>query len=303
MRDWKPTRPRDLAIALVLVVLGVLSFSTAEAFAQSSLVLSESTNLVQAQVIQVTGSGLTPSTYGYILECNEASGEPTVSVGAPFDMQIPVGCSAPSLKHIVNTTSSGTLKTDYEVHLSRKNGPPCSYYSVFGPCGRHDSAGLRARADAQNYPCPPSPAQQAAGVGCALVFYDAAHDVVSAPITFLGGGGPPPKNPGGGGGQGGTGPPTTTGTTSPTTPTTTAVVVSSGGGGGSGSGGSGSGGSGSSSGSRPSGAVTAPSSSLAFTGLGTGGKVLAIAGTLLVLAGLVLLFVNLRRIALWFLGY
>jgi len=300
MSEWKAPRPRDLLIALALVVVGVVSFSSAQAFASGNLVLSDSTDLVQAQVIQVAGSGLTPGTYGYILECNDTPGEPTVSVGAPFDQQIPIGCSAPSLKHIVMVSSSGTLKTDYEVHLSRKNGPPCSYYSVFGPCARHDSAGMRARADAQNFPCPPSPAQQAAGVGCSLVFYDAAHDVVSTPISFLGGAGPPPKG-GAGGGSGGTLPttPTTSAGTSPTSPTTSPAGVSSGGGGA----GGGSGGGGASTGSRPSGSVTAPSSSLAFTGLGTGGKVLAVAGALLVLGGLVLLFVNLRRLALWFLGY
>ena len=48
--------------------------------------------------------------------------------------------------------------------------------------------------------------------------------------------------------------------------------------------------------------VRAPSGSLAFTGLGTAGKLLALVGAILVALGLVLLFVNLRKLALWFLG-
>jgi len=290
---------RRAVLAAALVVGGVLCFATSQAFAAGVLQANPTTGLQQAQVVTVSGSGLSPDAYGYVLECNGTPGEPTDPVGAPFDMSISVGCSPPSLKHIVSTGADGSLSTNFEVHVSRKLGPPCSPSSVFGPCGRADSAGKRPRADAQNYPCPPSPAQQAAGVTCELVFYDTVHEKAAVPITFLGGGvpvktppttTPPPTTP--------TRPTTTTTTTAPRTPppttaapTTTTTVVRT------------VGVSTSSHGSAPaSSVVKASSGSLAFTGLGTTGKLLALVGAILVALGLVLFFVNLRKLALWFLG-
>ncbi len=178
---------RRRLVAAALVVAGFLSFASAQAFATGALNLSSATGLVQGQVVLVAGTGLAANAFGYVLECNGTPGEPTVYVGPPFDESIPVGCSPPSLKQIVSTTPTGSMSASVKVHVSRKLGPPCSSNSVFGPCGRADSAHLRPRADAQNYPCPPSPAQQAAGVTCALVFYDTAHETVGAPIKFVGG--------------------------------------------------------------------------------------------------------------------
>ncbi len=238
-------------------------------------------------------------------------------VGAPFDERVPIGCSRPSLKYIVSTSSDGILSTTIKVHVSRNLGPPCSVYSVFGPCGgRPDSAGKGPRADAQNYPCPPSPAQQEAGVTCSLVFYDTSHEVVSTPITFLGLGPtsktPPPTTP----------PATTPGTTPPaTTPPGTTHPGAPGTGtspGGSGSippggspgspsvtrstGGSSAGGATSGDPGATGGAVSANSGSLAFTGLGTTGKLLAGLGAFFLLLGLILLFVNVRKVGAWLLG-
>ncbi len=303
-------------IAAALVVGGFLSFAGAQAFAVGTLRASTANGLVQGQVVRVTGTGFTAKAFGYVLECNSAPGEPTVGVGAPFNQRIPIGCSRPSLKSIVSTTADGSLSTTIKVHVSRNLGPPCSIYSVFGPCGgRPDSAGKGPRSDAQNYPCPPSPAQQAVGVTCSLVFYDTAHERVSTPITFLGGGPPiktpptttpviPPTTtpvipPTTAPGTPPTTAPGTTPTTAPgTTPTTAALTSRSTGGGSGGSGGSSvAGGS-----STAPGVVKAGSGSLAFTGLGTTGKILAVLGAVLVLLGLVMLFVNLKKVAFWFLG-
>ncbi len=48
--------------------------------------------------------------------------------------------------------------------------------------------------------------------------------------------------------------------------------------------------------------VHASSGSLAFTGLGSGGKKVALLGAVLLFLGLVLFFVNLRKLAHWLLG-
>jgi hypothetical protein len=314
-------RTRAVTAALV-VVLGVLLFAGADAFAAGTLHPSVSKALAQAEVVSVSGSGFAPSAFGYILECNETPGEPTVPVGAPFDQRIPVGCSGPSLKHIVATGANGSLATTFQVHLSRRLGPPCSPSSIFGGCGPSDSAGKRPRADAQNYPCPPSPAQQDAKVTCALVFYDTAHEKVSTPISFVGGGGPPVKTPPAStgtttpgstvttkpGSPGGKSPSTTrpgsTVTTRPitrdTAPPTTrapATVAPTGDGGSSTSGDPAP-----SISTTPTKTVQASSGSLAFTGLGHIGQVVALLGLALVVFGLVMLFANVRRIAQWFLG-
>jgi LPXTG-motif cell wall-anchored protein len=41
---------------------------------------------------------------------------------------------------------------------------------------------------------------------------------------------------------------------------------------------------------------------LAFTGLGKNGKLIALLGAMLVLMGLVLFFIDVRKVAHWFLG-
>ena len=314
---------RTCAITAALVVmLGVLLFAGADAFAAGTLHPSASKALTQAEIVSVKGTGFASNAFGYILECNETPGEPTVPVGAPFDQRIPVGCSGPSLKHIVSTSADGSLSTTFQVHLSRRLGPPCSPSSIFGGCGPSDSAGKRPRADAQNFPCPPSPAQQDAKVTCALVFYDTAHEKVSTPISFVGGGGPPVKVPPGSTGtttpgstvttkpgSGGKSPSTTrpgsTVTTRPVTrdtdpPTTLGAKPPTGTGGG---GSSTSGGDPSPSlTTTPTKTVQANSGSLAFTGLGHIGQVVALLGLALVVFGLVMLFANVRRIAQWLLG-
>jgi uncharacterized membrane protein YgcG len=297
--EWK-SRGRFFRQGLVAVALmagGVVCFWSAQAFASGALFVSKTTNLVQRETVNVSANGLAANAYGYVLECNDTPGEPTDLVGPPFDMRIPDGCSAPSLKHIVHTSAQGTMFTTYTVHESRKLGPPCSVYSVFGGCSHPDSGGAHPRADAQNYPCPPSPAQQAAGVTCSLVFYDTAQQVVSAPISFEGANSLPPGSTTTTPGSPLTTSPGSTGTTAPGSTGTTAPSTRSSGSGGSGSSGSsGTGGGGST-------VVRAPSSSLAFTGLGAGGRALAVAGGILLLFGLVLFFVNLRRLALWLLGF
>jgi hypothetical protein len=306
-------------VAIVLVAGGFVLFKTATASAAApSITARPNTELGGGKKVAVTGTGLAPNAKGYVLECNEAPGEPTVHIGPPFDESLPIGCSAPSLRRITATTSNGTLATIIVVHEGRKLGPPCGVFPVIAGCGRADSAGKRPHGDAQNYPCPPSPVQQVAGVKCALVFVDTGHDVVSAPITFAGPPAPPPvtvppTSPV-------TVPPTTPGTDPPTTPGTTPRTPGTGPGTSPGAGpgtspgagagaapggtpvpGARTGGSTGASSTAP-GTVSAGSGSLAFTGLGLPEKILAILGAILVLFGLALYFLDLKRVAIWFLG-
>lgn len=171
---------------LVLAALVGLAagLSGGRAWAAGTLHLSATTGLVQKQIITVTGRGFAPGAFGYVLECNRTPREPTVFVGPPFRVTLPIGCSAPSLKHLVSTNRAGVLSTTFQIRLSKQIGPPCGRSNVLGSCGRTDSAGQHAKRDAQNYPCPPTAAQRRAGVRCALVFYDSAHDVALTPISF-----------------------------------------------------------------------------------------------------------------------
>ena len=182
-------KPRNLFFrhALVtgaLVAGSVVCMASAPASAAGTLHVNPATGLGQKQIVAVTGSGFAGHTFGYVLECNATPGEPTVFVGPPFDQSLPVGCTAPSLKHLVSTTATGALSTTFQVRLSKKLGPPCGSAAVLGRCGRIDSSGQHPRKDAQNFPCPPTSAQVAHGVRCVLIFDDAAHESASAPIAF-----------------------------------------------------------------------------------------------------------------------
>lgn len=219
-RPWRaseqgaPRRARRLRYhlaATALVVGGVVMTGTAVASASPTIGVTPSTALTNGQVIVVAGSGLTTSTYGYLLECNDAPSEPTVNLGAPFDVTLPVGCSPPSLKHLVVTGPSGDLAATFGVLEGRKFGPPCGPYANVSGCSGLDSAKKKPGADAQNYPCPPSPAQETAGVTCSIVFIDSSGDRASTQIAFQGGGPPAP---------------TTTTTVAKTTTTTAAKKTS-----------------------------------------------------------------------------
>jgi Neocarzinostatin family len=173
-------------LVAVVVTAGALAlFGTDVAFGSATINVTPAFGLTGGTVVTVTGTGLAKNAHGNVLECNGAPGEPTVFVGPPFDEWVPVGCSPPSLKHIATTGANGSLATTVVVHGGKKLGPPCGVIPVYGGCPHFDSAGQRPRKDAQNYSCPPSPAQQAVGVTCSLVFIDTAQERVSAPITLV----------------------------------------------------------------------------------------------------------------------
>jgi hypothetical protein len=280
------------ALASVLVAAGLVMFGAAAAYAQGTLNVNPDSDLVNGSLVSVTGSGLAASSRGYLVECNMAPHEPVVALGSPFDGTLPVGCSAPSLKDVASVSSSGTLTNSFKVVLGRKLGPPCGQNHSVPACPRSDSAGNKAGRDSQDFPCPPTAAQQVAGVTCDLLFIDAALAKVSAEVSFSASGP-------------GTGSTTTTvkstATTTPkVTPTTgpvSTVPQRTG---------STSPGTGTVAGSnstltnsavtpttvKP---VTAPSTQLAFTGAGRSLRLLMFAGISLAAAGVLLWFVMARR--------
>jgi hypothetical protein len=176
-------------------------------------------------------------------------GQPTITY---LGNAIPVSCS--KVQIFTTTATGGILASNQSFTvLTGTVGPPTT---------GTDSFGGDAATDAKNYPCPPTPAQVTAGVGCVIAVGDVVGDKVPVPISFN-------SNPGTN--------PTTTTTTAATTATTTA---------GSGSGGSGSGGSGSS----PS--TAASTGELAYTGSGPGVWVIGLLGIVFVFLGGSLLVVG-----------
>ena len=146
-------------------------------------------------------------------------------------------------------------------------GPPCGPAPAAVTCPATDSGGVSPTADAANYPCPPTPAQQAKGDVCQITYGDIDNDSGVANILF---------------GAETLAPPTTTTTRPPVTTTTArpvATTVAPATGAGSGT-------------TVPAttATTTAATGSLAFTGPGPGIGWLGIIGGVLLLFGVVLLF-------------
>ena len=141
-------------------------------FAAATITVSPSTNLSNNQSVSISGSGLAIKSTGSILECNNTPNQPTIDVaGSP----VPVSCTNPLLD-ILTTSSTGTLPTtaSFKVHEG----------TVGPPAVGTDSNGASSSSDAALYPCPPTPAQLAAGYSCDITFGDANGDDVIQNITF-----------------------------------------------------------------------------------------------------------------------
>jgi len=173
------------------------------------ITVTPSTGLANGTSVTITGSGFTDSSIGNVVECNDAPNEPTVALAAPVSNTLAVGCIAPSYKALATTTASGGLSATFAV-IQGTVGPPCGTPNAVVTCPATDSDGVSPAADAANYPCPPTPAQQAAGVVCQLTYGDSAGDSSTAvTITF----------------QASTPPTTAAPTTATTKPPTTATTV------------------------------------------------------------------------------
>ena len=178
------------AVLLVFATAAVLLSTPASATAV--IQVSPSTELAANQTVAVTGSGYDASSTGAALECNNATGQATISV---LGNAIPVSCTNP-LANLQSTDSGGNLSATFTIVTG-----------IIGPPGTGtDSSGGDAATDAANYPCPPTSAQVAAGASCVISFGDQGGARATTPISF------------------GSGTATTT-TTQPTTTTTTTTTT------------------------------------------------------------------------------
>lgn len=150
----------------------------------ASLSVNPDTDLANGQSVDVTGSSLGVLSLGSVVECSDAPNQPTVQLGGVVDAVEDVGCTGSTFSNLVETTGGGALSTTFKVAAGTV-GPPCgtSYLAV---CPTLDSAGHDPASDAADYPCPPTPAQQAAGDTCLLEYGDGAGDLVFAQILFSG---------------------------------------------------------------------------------------------------------------------
>jgi hypothetical protein len=132
-----------------------------------SITVSPNSGLANEAPISVTGSDFSPGANGGFAECNLTPGEPTIAIpnNAPIKFKnfgsLPVGCFSPG-REFGAVSKAGTLSTGFGVLLGVV-GPP-----TLGT----DSTGGDALTDAQNYPCPPTQAQEALGGSCAIVWQD-----------------------------------------------------------------------------------------------------------------------------------
>jgi hypothetical protein len=166
------------AAALTLSAVAFVTVPLASA-AAPAITVSPTTGLLDGQLLTVTGSGYAPNTEGGPVECNDAPGQPTVEEAG---FAIRVSCDVPAFgaSYPFNIpqadlfSPTGTLSTQFVVHTGVV-GPP-----ILGI----DSAGHNSAADAALYPCPPTPAQQAAGDICQLTVGDSDGNSAALPLTF-----------------------------------------------------------------------------------------------------------------------
>jgi hypothetical protein len=131
--------------------------------------------------VTVTGSGLAPQAAGAVVECNSTPGEPTIDVDG---IAVPVGCSNPFASGaLVGVSDTGSFSTTMTIGVG-----------VLGPPAQgQDSAGGNAGTDAASYPCPPTPAQVAAGASSLIGFGDLSGESVFQSISIVPS--PPPPTP------------------------------------------------------------------------------------------------------------
>jgi hypothetical protein len=140
----------------------------------ATLTVDPGTCLEGGTVTSVSAAGLMPfndvsNDVGHVLECSDDPAQPTISASGEA---VPVSCTSLADGFIPN--AAGTLTTNFTIVVG-VTGPPAS---------GTDSAGNPASVDAALYPCPPTPAQLAAGVTCVLAVADSGGDDVAVPLAW-----------------------------------------------------------------------------------------------------------------------
>lgn len=176
------------AAGALVAGIGLVGWATA-AWAGGTLTASPSSGISPSgQTITLSGSGFTPNSTGNYLECNNDPNEPNVHLGGLVNSDVGVGCTAPAVSGnaLQATGASGSFTKSYQV-ATGTIGPPCGAAGdLIATCPATDSAGQSPAADAAKYPCPPTAAQQAAGVTCVIHFGDQANDSAQVTILFQG---------------------------------------------------------------------------------------------------------------------
>jgi hypothetical protein len=176
-----------LAAGFTLSSAGVLTFAS-EASAAGTLTVTPNSGLQPqgSTVVSVSGSGFAPSSLGSVLECNDDTSQPTVTISVLGNSEtLPVSCTGIMASGLHSTSATGTLSGVSFTVLTGTTGPPCGA-ATLASCPSTDSSGGNPSTDAAQYPCPPTTAQQAAGDSCVIAFGDEAHDQATADITFAG---------------------------------------------------------------------------------------------------------------------
>lgn len=170
-RRRRLNRAPAIVAVLLLAALGAMLLASEAASASATLGVSPSSGLTNGQSVTVSGSGFAASSTGAVIECNNASPQPTVTV---LGNAVPVSCTNP-LSGIKTTGSDGSLASSSFTVATGVVGPPGA---------GTDSDGNSAATDAVNFPCPPTAAQLAAGDSCVVAFGDQGGDQVTFPISF-----------------------------------------------------------------------------------------------------------------------
>jgi Neocarzinostatin family len=184
LTGWARARTLRRLLAAVTVGGGLALLVGATAYGAATMTITPSTGLSAGQTVTITGSGFHATSIGNFLECNSDPNQPQVNLPAPVSNTVAVGCIAPSYHHVVTTGADGSLNGTFAV-LTGTIGPPCgTAAAVITTCPATDSTGGSPAADAAKYPCPPTPAQLAAGDTCQISYGDQANDAVTLPIHF-----------------------------------------------------------------------------------------------------------------------
>jgi hypothetical protein len=155
----------------------------------ATMTITPGTCLNDGSVVTLTASGFDPSSIGIVEQCNSDPNQPLVTMNILGSQEtLPVSCSPFALSRAVSTTSTGTFPAGATFTVAAGTvGPPCGAPGDLAATCPSDSAGGNPVSDAANYPCPPSAAEVAAGVGpCTIAFGDQAGTTVTAPILFEG---------------------------------------------------------------------------------------------------------------------
>ncbi len=191
--------------------------------------------LASGETVSVSGTGFSPGALASIVQCNSELSQPVIFF---LGNDIPVSCSPLAIVTIPTTGANKGKLAGTHVLTTGTVGPPITGQPVTCQQVTPTSSTIAGCtttgtvADAANYPCPPTPAQQAAGDTCVLAIGDQAGDRAIGVILF-GTETPPTSSTSTTGGAttttgGGTtttgGSTTTTGATTTTTGTTTTTT-------------------------------------------------------------------------------